>query len=659
MRLIPYSFNSFKLNDNNYTLSKFTDPHNWSLSQTDINLIPRGGAFPAFGAVQYNAKTFAIEIFLKKCQDTYSENLKTGLNTSPAMNQGLKELIAIDSASGKRVSIMAFCTNLTVNDEYGKSWTATFVAPDPEWKGKTTLSATKTYTASGQTLSVTYHGNVPTRPVVLITCNTARTAGYPYYRYVTLGNTFANGGKNYPYDITDGGINTSTLVGAGKVRSDGYDLRVYDNGVMIDRWLSGMNGTNTKIWCILSFTPPKTTLKLSGSIAGSGTVTTITLKKAYSGSGKSRVFYLDGMPKTGVIKIDSEQFYYSSLDIKNGIITVSQRAARGTSMGAHTDNTTIDWIEHDLKIIYGNSTESIDQQVNSEMQPIFNLSSSTNTSWVYDTNFGSTSGTRPGSFKPIITRRTGDQTTMYTATQLDQADPFTVMGMSIQAYILSNRWHSADATLSWNITHPAGITTVTSSGYIYRVSSSWPNVCNLQKLKGTSWVNQFNLATPGSALSWTSWTKNSEALGATYQQIRFVLSGSIGAYADNQANFQVGSVTLTLDNTKTPTVSLSSEITTGYNTDMNINVASTFDGSAVSDSMYVKTPIDLSEQMRIDTDLRTATRGSGLVNILPGISLDKARSFWLVLYPGVNVITLTESGLQNVTMVLQYQEVFN
>lgn len=657
MRLIPYTFNTLHLNDTKNLNSKFTDPHSWSLTQVDVNLIPRGGAYPAFGGVGYNAKTFSIEIFVKCNPETYSETMKSALNTSPQLNQSPKRFTAIDSASGKRVYIMCYPVNLVVNDEYGKSWTATFIAPDPEWKTEKTTTSSQTWTASGQTLNITYRGNVPVRPVITITPNTARTAGYPYYRYVTLGNIFVTGASAYILDISNGGIDTATLVTAGKVRADGYDLRVYDNGVLIDRWLSGMNTATTKIWTVLSFKAYNIALKLSGTIAGSGSVTTITLKKFYSGSGRSRVYYLDSLPKSGVIKIGSEQFYYSSADVKNGKFTISQRAARGTSMGAHADGDTITWIEHDLKIIYGNSSET-EQQVNTDMTPVLDLANSTNTSWVYS-NFGNTSGAAPGSFKMVTIKRQGDQSMMYTATEMDVADPYTVMGMSLQAFILSNKWHSADGSLAWTINHPAGITNVNSTGKIYRASTSWPNTVALQKLKTTSWVTQFTLATPATVSTWTAWTKASEALGAAYHQIRFILAGSIGAYLENEADFEVGTLTLTLDSTAVPTISLSSEQSTGYNTDMTLNVASTFEGVAVSDSLYIKTPVELSENIVIDCDARTAVKGIGQANILSALSQDQIRSFWIILYPGVNVITLTESGLASVSVSIAYPEIFN
>jgi hypothetical protein len=657
MRLIPYTFNNLHLNDRKNLNSKFTDPHSWSLTQVDVNLIQRGGAYPAFGGVNYNAKTFSIEIFVQCSPETYSETLKSALNTSPSLNQSPKKFVAIDSASGKRVSIMCYPVNLVVNDEYGKSWTATFVAPDPEWKTEKVTTASKVYTASGQTMVINYKGNVPVRPTVTITPNTIRTAGYPYYRYVTLGNLFTTGVTAYILDVSNGGIDTATPIGAGKMRTDGNDLRVYDNGILIDRWLSGINTASTKIWTVLNFSAPITTLKLGGTIANTGAVTTITLKKAYSGSGRSRVFYLDGLPKSGLILIGSEQFYYSSTDVKNGVFTISQRAARGTSMAAHADADAITWIEHDIKLIYGNSTETA-QQVNDDMAPVINLSTSTNSSWVYS-NFGNVSGAAPGSFKQSIIKRQGDQTQMYTVTQLDVADTFTAMGMSLQSFILSNKWHSADGSLAWVLTHPAGITTVTSSGKIYRTSTSWPNVVQLQKMKSTTWIKQFNLTSPTVITTWEAWSKPAEALGATYKQIRFIMSGAVGALAENQVNFEVGAVTLTLDGTKVPTVTVGAEQSTGYNTDMNLNVTGTFENAAVSDSLYVKTPVELSENIVIDCDSRTAVKGVGVANILSAVSADKIRSFMLLLYPGNNTITLTESGLANVTVSIAYQEAFN
>ncbi len=51
MRLFPFTFDDFPINDMGTIHSWFVDPFMWSLSSSTVGLIKRSGEFPAFGSV--------------------------------------------------------------------------------------------------------------------------------------------------------------------------------------------------------------------------------------------------------------------------------------------------------------------------------------------------------------------------------------------------------------------------------------------------------------------------------------------------------------------------------------------------------------------------------------------------------------------------------
>jgi hypothetical protein len=101
--------------------------------------------------------------------------------------------------------------------------------------------------------------------------------------------------------------------------------------------------------------------------------------------------YLAALPASFVFVIGTEVFV-GSADVNNFLIYVAGRAAKNTSMAAHAVGDVINWIEHDMYLVYGNPSAAA-PATDDRKKPMINLSTSTNISWVFD-EFASGDGLR-------------------------------------------------------------------------------------------------------------------------------------------------------------------------------------------------------------------------------------------------------------------------
>lgn len=666
MRLHPKSFNGYNINDGANYASSFTDPYAHSLTQATANIVNRGNYYPAYsGSKTPQEKTISVNIAVLCNPNQIRNTLTKYLNT---VDQSMYELVAYDYDSGQELYVNAVLTNLVCESNDGRKWTAVFIVPEPEWLTVKTFSASKNITASGQTITCTkptFSGNLEAEPIILISPVTARTSGVKYRLFKTIKNRATNSLVVRPIDITDGGMNTSALYSAGKVRSDLNDLRVFNNGIEIYRWFSStLISSSTKVWCNISC-QKFSTMTLNANV-GTGD-TDVVAVKSYRKVGKKRVYVLDGLPTSGYLIIENEQLFYDGIDVKNGYFYTKRRGQRGTTTTSHTKGMSVEYLENDIQIVYGDSSATA-PTINDDEKPNLDLTNSTNTSWVFNT-FGDDQSLSSARFEYKLDGNfVGDQSRIFTSSnhagtdRLVDESPYTAMGVSIQSYQKGVIWKSTTVKDgSWLLYDPCGITTVTSSGQLWRKyitgSGIAPATVGLYKSKdGNKFVKQFVLTAPASAETWTAWSKISEALGATYNYIKFYLNGSLGAKADNEYDYEVLEVTLTLDNTKTPLITSSAETISGdtYMYEMTITNTTT------SESLYISVPMGKDDTVIIDTsDKRAYVYGSNR-SVRSGISLSSNRFKWLRFASGVdNVLQITETGLTSINLTVQWKERYN
>jgi hypothetical protein len=230
------------------------------------------------------------------------------------------------------------------------------------------------------------------------------------------------------------------------------------------------------------------------------------------------------------------------------------------------------------------------------------------------------------------------------------------MGMTIASWQSGDKWISEKGTVIWALAHPCGVTTVSTSGEKYRSDSDWPATAALQvpkksgKKKKLKWTNVWNESTPGSEDTWTAFTQNSVALGATYRELRYAFEGAIGAGDGYLAHFEISDVTLTL--TGTPTVSLGVEQGTTY--ELNVTLTNT---SNDNEYIQVQGAIPLNDTLVVDTQDKQVYLASDGSPLLSYLSLDAVRFDWLKLLPGqANTLQYDEDGAQGVSVTIKWRD---
>lgn len=653
MRLIPYSFNGYIIQTQRRIVSWFEDPFSWSNIGVSANYTKRGGEFPVFASKNFSETQKVLKVSLND-PETDRDLL---IQNFDIMERSLKILLATDSQTGIRYSLE--CTPIAIisGDKFGTQWSITLDCPNPYWVSAITKNAAMTAIVTGQKVTATVGGNYYVKPTITLTLNTQKSTGYPYKRYITVINKSQNALTRYPVDVTNGGFNTSTPIGAGKMQADGDDLRVIINGTEVSRYLDGINSATTKVWVNLNIKPSPLTaqapLIYNTLLNTTLTVSSIQIKPPYYySSGGHRVYKISTFNASGIFRINNEEFTYASKVDKDGIFYGIVRGARGTTLATHTANDEIKSVENDIVMIYGDATVGAPDQ-DAELIPCLNLSTSTNTSWVYST-FGNDQGVKPCQFAPAVQMFYGDQSEFYTAVQhAENVDPYTVMGMSVESYVKSGVNKAGNAKITWSLNHPVGITRITTvGGKKNRASVSWPNISGLRKVIGSKDSSVFNLATPTLVNTWQSWSETPAAFATTVNQIYFIHNGIVGASANNTAELEVSSLTLALDATKSPTVYFGNESTTGYRSNLELRNETT------GDSLFFNYPLQVADSIGIDTENRTARRVNDELNVIGGILYDQTRLEWFKLEPGANVISVWETGIQSVYVAFSWHDRF-
>lgn len=639
MRLTIVSFDGLALNDANFA-AWFPDEDDtfFNLPSIETQELTPAGAWPELTSIVRSGKTFKIAV---ECLGTFASQLDTLKGAFDTKKPGLRKLLLVDG-SAKQWQMWVKCTRHPVIDVSYSEFS--LYAPDATLRSETETTVTQAVTASGQTWNVTPVGNdTEIRPKITITPKNALTGGYGYKVYRPIINPLTDRAfQNYGFDVTGAALNTAALVSGGKMQADGDDFRVLIAGVEVDRWLSGMNGANTKTWVNINL-QPNIQLTLSGSLTNVQAVTVLNFKKTAANKAA-----LKKLPQAGgTIIRGGEAFIYTSVDGDKYRLTGVTRGANGTAQVAHSDGATFDWVQWDCWLLYGNSSATA-PEVDDTKKPAFDLDASTNTSHVY-TIFGSEDGLRSNAWKAKVLK--GAHTDFYGGNQGADADPYTEMGMRIAAYQTASGWRAEDGIIECSYYNPAGVTHVaSSSGEIRRTGASWP-VARLQKSKdGKSWSTQYTIATPTAANAWQAWSKGSEALGATYRYVKFLFDGVVKAGAGNEADFEVDAVTFTLDSTRVPQIV---SITEAANYHLDGTLTNNLTGAALP----LRWTMKLNESLVIDCQNRTVVY-NGSVNALAALG-EFNRVDWFNLTGGTaNQMQWDQTGTNNVEVLVTFRDAY-
>ena len=655
MRLVPEGFSDLYLNDYNHIVSSFKDPYARSQGSSSVQSVERFQAYPALGSKQLQGKSIIIEVFVKKDRIHWREVLASSLDTGLLTAE---HLYAMDLNTGRLWYVTATPVSFVPNDPNGHKYTVTFEVDDPIWRSGDEVSVSANLVASGSSLTCRVLGNQNTEPKIEITLTTQKTGIYLYRQFVTFLNRSTKPLDDYPVDITNGGWDTDTLVGT-KILASGNDLRVFVNGIEANRWIDSLDSATTKVWINVT-SPPVKSFKLKVAIAGAGGITTLTvIPKITTSTGPKYV--LEGMPQSGILRADTEEFTYTSYVLTTGVFSGVTRTQRGTSIDSHLANETVYFVPLDIQVMYGDADADTTNVpvIDDTHKPVLNLNTSTNTSWVYLT-FGS-EDPRSARFTPMADTSTHPDTRIYTATHEADVDPYTAMGMIIFSYQAVGKWQSVTGNQWWQLYHPCGITDVYATGEGRRLTVSWPAGSLDYSLKGVSWIQKWAITAPVAPYAnWRAWTKTTHPgeadLGGTYPYIRFQQNGSVLGSAGNYADFEVLTCTITLSATLTPLTGLRGEDNTPYYSQFELFNVTT------GESLFCSFPLTVGDKVIVDTEAHQAYRDSDHMTVISGVSWSSNRLMWLKLVSDIvvgykdNVIQIIETGMGNITVAIKWRD---
>jgi hypothetical protein len=478
---------------------------------------------------------------------------------------------------------------------------------DARWRRRDGDLFGTTMTTDTDSLTVENLGDDLAYPIFYIEPKTAKSSGYAYKRFVAVTWRADAAATRYPVDIVNDGLDTASLVTASKMQADGDDLRVYNGGSEIDRWLQDINTSTTQVWCNLDF-EAAVDMTLKTAITAGATVTTVEVNED-----------IGDMPSTGILMINSEVFTYTSKNDTDRRFLGVTRAAKGTSAAAHAVDDDVYWLQHDLWIWYGNASVSA-PTVDDDYKPAFELDS-TNTSWVYE-EFGEDDGLRAGQW---VTHSLVYSPSFYGGNRGASADPYVEVGIYVDDDAGTGVFYIENVCGVTNLNFTNGEQYADDTGRWYGKIVSWT---------GAGYQIEASIAAPSSDSTWESWSANQ---AITSDRVRAGLYYGVGLNSgDNYV--EASDCTVTLDSSNTPVVSVGSE-QGNYVLDL------TIENETTGDELVLSLSMDLDEVLVVDTDAQTVTYLTEskieALTLTGGVRLD-----WLALEPGENALAFEDTATQ-------------
>lgn len=658
MILIPYSYNGTLLNSTDY-VTNFPRAQAQLQLEANPSYIKRAGAVPVFSGKDFQPVSLILEI---DCGTNFMEKFEALNTLFDTKDETPRQFVCSDNSTTDLWYVYA-TPKKVLGGHDGPMATVTLALDDPIWQSYVQSSLTFSTTDSTDSTTITVTGNDYSYPIFEITPVSQPTVDYLYNMYVQVLPTSVYPWNNRFLDVTGstGTWDTAALVSGGKMTTDGDDLRVFRDGVEIDRWLSGFNTTDTHV-IVACDMPRAYNMTLRTALDSTSPTPAIVLNYT-----SANITLINALPKTGRLIIDSalgstdtEEFTYTAKYVTRTAIyfTTGARAVRGTTAVAHAINANVRYLPYDFNIIYGNSAAAT-PVTDDTRKPLQDLTSRNN-SFVY-TNFYDAAGTRPGQWtqayrtvaSPIYSR-----SEFYTSTNdVGDTDPASAMGLATYTYQYLGAWKADTVTMLWLGYFPDGIASVSASGAQKQTSSNRPSFY-FQRAPSfvTGIVNLWTLAAQSATdyNTWTTFNKPSSdyTIPAGQYVLRWVAYGTQAGSTDASVKAEISSLTVGLTNV--PHVMLRTE-------QNNYKLDCTLTNTTTGDSMRVVYPMLINETLIIDTDPDFPTAKHKGVIVNGAISLSSVRAAWLKLQPGANVITyVTNMGAASgITIVNKWRNRMN
>lgn len=536
--------------------------------------------------------------------------------------------------------------SITPDNKFVGSFTIVLQTGESAWSVADEETQTWNVTASGDTKTITVGGYSKTKLSLDIEPTAAPAGGWAYQRLYKLipPDGITLGIRPWKIDL-----DTAALVTAGKMQADCDDLIVLVDGQQIRRWIVDANTDHTGVWINVNM-PTGASVPISKAINSTETVTKLSIIGNSTNYSK-----LAKIPVRGFIVHGTEWFEYTSVNASQCYLTISARGALGTTKQAHVINDVFQIVPYAIHVLYGNSIATDPASGDSTYdndKPVFDLSASTNTSWVYTAStlfYDPLFPGRPGSWIPLITNRYGDVTKTYNFSgNVDGADP--AMGLLIAPYLKLGRWMGEYGNIAWQINQPGGIASITMTGRKYRANTLWPGAYSMKCGLGY-YSNAISLAfwtesQPTSVATWEAVSHTSSTAITKYTWAIFSFIGSMLASSDAAAYFEALTLTLGLVSTGQPTGSMGSEAAALL---LELTVTNTTNG----DEIALAYPLLLNTHMVVDGEERTVTL-DGVNAQAAMMPADISRDVWIRLEPGTNVIEVSGSNVGPTTVDLKW-----
>lgn len=462
-------------------------------------------------------------------------------------------------------------------------------------------------------------------PVIRITPTDTKGSGFTYRRFIPVEWKVANSVTNYP--ILIGPVDTTGWVAA-KMQADGDDLRVYVNGVEVDRWFGGASGAaggpnsaTTKVWINLDFSATQEDT-LTTAIANAATVSEIECDTDIS-----------GYPSEGLLIIESETFYYETKNNTTRKFLDITRAPKGEANAGHAAGVTVRWLQHDAWLMYGDATLTA-PTVDANRKPLFSLGASTNDIWDYDVadgNFGSDAGTRSGSW----TYTSDDETKVvkYTANQDTSADPWEEIGLAtnldVQEGVVVGRFY---------LYHPCGISSAdfqSGEKWTNNVAQAFSGQVSSSE-NGVAWTSEYEIPDPAASSNWEAWNQDIDPLAGTLPKY---VGLRINAYTFFTQRVECADVEVGLNTTYTPDTAIFAELN-------NYQLSLTLQNSTTGESIELAFQMVEDEILEVDTYNKTIKYLLDSSRQLAALTIPEGpRRDWFRLIKGDNTIVATDTGM--------------
>ena len=542
--------------------------------------------------------------------------------------------------------------NLVQEPEYPERFTAILQTGISAWRAVTeTTQATWTATGATETQAISVGGKDETFLSADITVVSGPASGYLYQNLYRLPNTPNLIHGLIPWCIT---VNTAALVTAGKMQADCDDLRIVDlnTGQELKRWIANPNNSATKVWVNLNMSGQGSFLLLD-AVASSGAIEYLQFQNTLDAQ-----VYINALPPSGVVYHGTEWFAYNSTDPVNCRLYIAQRGAFGTTLQAHAANDVFYFLQYPLLMKYGNASAAAPSAADAtydDTKPLFNLASSSNTSWVWtasDKFYDPQHPNRTGGW--TFTKQTlGTESDAFFVKQ-NAASGDAALGFKIASFQSGSLWKDENVVFKGVVYRATGFTSVSMTGDKYRSNDNWiGNSLFAFSYFGGLLTKQYLVllwaeATPASEDTWTAWTHNSVSVTPFIQQaLQFWFWGGYPGAENAYAASEMLTCTVVFDSTYIPTGTFLGEVAS-YPLEVTLENETTGDAITLNYIMLIGSTFSVDGENQI-------VQYNG-VNAFGAVTMDdEGRAAYLRLQGGAtNTIRISGDDLGELSIVLSW-----